>query len=278
VSGIPESSCFEEIILSVDNLVGNILLDILSYKGIPCALEISSRGYLLRFYPRNEGEKEKLRSTLRLFGEREIDWKERFLFSKDFLNWKKYFKPVHFKKVVVKPPWENVETEKEVVIISPGLAFGTGNHPSTKLAISLIEELIKGGEKVLDIGTGSGILSIVALKLGAEEALAIDRDSFAIENAILNGKLNGVAEKLKVRRKEAKEVRKDNYDIILANLDAFQLKKLAEFLCSFNFIYLVVSGIRANEEGEIRKLYKSFGFKERKKLEEEGWVAILFES
>lgn len=268
---------FSEIVLSVDSLMGNLLLDVLSYKGIPCALEITRRGYLFRFYPQHENEEEELRSLLKLVGKESLEWKRTILFPQDYLNWEKYFKPLYFKRVVVRPPWRKVKTGKEEVVISPGLAFGTGNHPSTKLAISLIEEVVRGGEKVLDIGTGSGILSIVALKLGAKEALAIDRDSYAVENAILNGKLNGVAKKLKVKQEEASEVEKSDYDIILANLDAIQLRKLASLFRSLNFSYLIVSGIREGEE-EVEREFESYGFRRRKRLKEEEWVALLFEN
>ncbi len=269
---------FPEIVLSVDSLVGNLLLDVLSYKGIPCALEITSRGYLFHFYPQRKCEEKELHSLLKLVGKESLEWKRAILFPQDYLNWEKYFKPLYFKKVVVRPPWRKVKTKKEEIIISPGLAFGTGNHPSTKLAISLIEKLVKGGERVLDVGTGSGILSIVALKLGASEALAIDRDSYAVENAILNGKLNGVAKRLKVERKEASEVERGDYDIILANLDAFQLKKLTSLFRSLSFSHLVISGIRKVEEKEVEREYKACGFKKKAMLREEEWVALHFES
>jgi ribosomal protein L11 methyltransferase len=278
VSGTVKGKHFPEIVLSVDSLVGNVLLDVLSYKGIPCALEITHRGYLFRFYPQHEDEEKKLRSLLKLVGKENLEWKKTILFPQDYLNWEKYFKPLYFKKVVVRPPWRKVKTKKKEVIISPGLAFGTGNHPSTRLAISLIEELVKGGEKVLDVGTGSGILSIVALKLGAGEALAIDRDSYAVENAILNGKLNRVSEKFQVERKEASEVEKGDYDIILANLDAFQLKKLVSFFRSLNFSHLVISGIRKGEEREVEGEYKACSFKKEKMLREEEWIALLFKN
>lgn len=278
MSGTLKGEHFPEIVLSVDSLVGNLLLDVLSYKGIPCALEITRRGYLFRFYPQHKKEEEELHSLLKLVGKESLKWKKTILFPQDYLNWEKYFKPLYFKKVVVRPPWRKVKAKKEEVIISPGLAFGTGNHPSTKLAISLIEEVVKGGEKVLDVGTGSGILSIVALKLGAREALAIDRDSYAVENAILNAKLNRVARRLKVEQREASEVEKGDYDIILANLDAFQLKKLTSLFRSLNFSYLVVSGIRRVEEKEVEREYKACGFKKKKMLREEEWVALLFEN
>lgn len=274
--GIPNKNYIEEISLSVDNLIGTFLLDVLSLKGIPCALEITSKGHLFRFYPRSEKEKEEVRSALSFLERKKIGWVKRFLFPEDFLNWKKYFKPVHFKKVVVKPPWEKVRTRKKIVVISPALAFGTGNHPSTKLAISLIEEQIQGGERVLDIGTGSGILSIVALKLGAREAIAIDKDSSAIENAILNARLNDVTKRLKVEKREAEELKEGDYDMLLANLDSFQLKKLAKNLLSFNFKYLIISGLKVEESREVRKVYKNYGFKEKKSLREEGWQAILY--
>ena len=148
-------------------------------------------------------------------GMREEDWAE---------SWKQYYKPVHLGKITVVPAWEKYEESKEEVVIrmDPGMAFGTGTHETTRLVLRLMQDEILGGERVLDMGTGSGILSIAAVKLGAKSAAAYDIDPVAVkvarENARDGGCDNitvGVSDLLK-----GVDLSGGKYDLCLANIVA----------------------------------------------------------
>lgn len=109
--------------------------------------------------------------------------------------WKKFYKPMRIgKRIVLKPAWEETETQSDDIVIEldPGMAFGTGMHPSTRLCIAALEDCIEPDMEVLDVGTGSGILAVVALKLGASHVVATDIDTLAIQATEDNARLNGV--------------------------------------------------------------------------------------
>ena len=110
-------------------------------------------------------------------------------------NWKAFFKPFTVGDILIKPTWEEIPENMEgslVIEIDPGTAFGTGSHETTQLCIRQLEKYLKKGDRVLDIGTGSGILSIAALKLGASFAFGTDVDENAVETAGENGRVNGI--------------------------------------------------------------------------------------
>jgi len=115
-------------------------------------------------------------------------------------EWKKYYRPTDIgRKLRVCPAWENCDTAERVVCrIEPGAVFGTGLHDTTRLCLEFLDEVVKGGEDVIDIGCGSGILGIAALLLGAENALGIDIEEAAREDVLNNAAINGVQEKLSV--------------------------------------------------------------------------------
>lgn len=145
-------------------------------------------------------------------------------------NWKKYFHTMEIgDTLIVKPFWEeNPVTDKKVFEINPGLSFGTGSHHTTRLCLEDIQETVKGGEKVLDLGCGSGILSIVSLMYGAESAIAIDIDPNSMDTAYDNLKRNNLPkEKYSViignilSDDELQEnILEERYDLILANIVA----------------------------------------------------------
>ena len=130
-------------------------------------------------------------------GVSEDDWAE---------NWKKYYKPISLGRVTVVPAWEEYTAKEGEIIVrmDPGMAFGTGTHETTRLVMRILQDVVKGGERVLDVGTGSGILSICASKLGAKDIYAYDIDPVAVrvakENALADGCENitvGVSDLLK---------------------------------------------------------------------------------
>ncbi len=162
------------------------------------------------------------RLEMEIDGIREEDWAN---------NWKKYYHPIEIgKSILIKPVWETLEkrTDRVVFDIEPGLSFGTGSHETTQLCLENLEKYIKPGMKVLDLGCGSGILSVIALLLGADSAVAIDIDPKAVDIAYENAARNGIDKsRYKVYAGDVltdtnirKEIAKNEYDIVLANIVA----------------------------------------------------------
>ena len=146
-------------------------------------------------------------------------------------NWKKYYHPIEIgEKILIKPVWEEVNNDTDRVIfnIEPGLSFGTGSHETTQLCLINLERYIKPGMKVLDLGCGSGILSIIALLLGAKKAVAVDIDKNAVDIAYENAKRNGIdddrytvyAGDIITDTDLQKKIAMEEYDIVLANIVA----------------------------------------------------------
>jgi len=146
-------------------------------------------------------------------------------------NWKQYFKPLYVgENILICPEWEVVpeNSAKTIFKINPGMSFGTGSHETTQLCIEQMEKYIKKGHSVLDIGCGSGILSIIAMLLGAKEATAIDIDPNAVDIAIENAESNGVliqnyhtiAGNILSDKELCDKLSKKHYNIIFANIVA----------------------------------------------------------
>jgi ribosomal protein L11 methyltransferase len=203
----------------------------------------------------------------------EQDWGE---------NWKRFFKPVHVtSKFVVKPPWSRIRLKRGQIPIdiAPGMAFGTGTHATTILCIrTLEEELHHGGLSVLDVGTGSGILSIVAAKSGAKEVWGIDIDGVAVENARENVEKNHVSDIVKIRKGSIGDLHK-KFNVIVANIDLKSLRRMRKPLTSHlnDRGLLILSGILEEEKERIRKHYLETGLLRWIKETQEGeWVCLTF--
>jgi len=138
-------------------------------------------------------------------------------------NWKKYFKPLRIgNRIVIKPTWESYELKENDILIEldPGMAFGTGTHETTSLCIEALEKYVKEGDIVFDIGCGSGILSIVAAKLGASKVVAVDVDEMCIKVTNDNIKLNEVQDIVEVKKGNLLDVVKGKANIIVSNIIA----------------------------------------------------------
>jgi len=212
---------------------------------------------------------------------REEDWAE---------AWKKYYKPVPVtERLTVKPVWEEYAPRPgEIVIeLDPGMAFGTGTHPTTKLCLTALERTVRGGETVIDVGTGSGILAVGAVKLGAARVLALDLDPVAVSSAAANIRLNGLEDRIEVRESDLLEILKngDNVppafappaDLVTANL-------LAEIILRFIDDVMqvlkpggmfIASGIYENREEQVVGALREAGFEEIARLREERWTALI---
>ncbi|MDD2480533.1 MAG: 50S ribosomal protein L11 methyltransferase [Lutispora sp.] len=144
--------------------------------------------------------------------------------EEDWSNaWKRYFKPFKAgEKVVIKPTWENYDIQEDDIIveIDPGMAFGTGNHETTLMCIKLLERYVKKGDKVYDVGCGSGILGIAAAKLGADNVLCVDLDGVACKVASENVEVNKEIDKIEVRNCNLLDAASAKADLIVANIIA----------------------------------------------------------
>lgn len=189
-------------------------------------------------------------------------------------------------KLIIKPTWEKVENigERKILEIDPASSFGTGQHHTTKLVMETLEEVIKGGEKVLDLGCGSGILSIAALLLGAEKAVMTDVFQNAVETASENMEQNGfgkeqytaycgnIIDDARLRDKIG-----TGYDVITANIVADVIIKMCPLFCGFlkeNGV-IILSGIITERLHEVKSALSESSIEIEKITEEEGWNALL---
>ena len=193
--------------------------------------------------------------------------------------WKQYFKPVHVTdRIVVKPEWEEYSPQEgEIVIeIDPGMAFGTGTHETTSMCINQIEKNLKAGDRVIDIGSGSGILSMAAVLLGAEKATGVDLDPVAVRVALENVELNNLQDKIEILHGNLTDVIREKADIVVANIMADIILILLEDVRAFikDDGLFISSGIIQEKRAavEARLLEKNFSIVE---VETKGeWCAI----
>lgn len=181
-------------------------------------------------------------------------------------------------RVVIKPSSRNYDKkDNEIVItIDPKMSFGTGEHQTTKLVVRLLEIYVKKGMKVLDAGTGTGILSIAAVKLGAAGAIAFDIDEWCYENAKENTALNSVSGDIDIRIGDIGIVPEKDFDLILANIQKNILLELSgEFSGKLkqNGIILL-SGLLWDDEEDIRNEFSSKGFSHVETIRMDDWIAL----
>lgn len=203
------------------------------------------------------------------------------VYEKDWAEgWKKYYKPTRIgKNIVVKPSWEEYEPKDRDIIIEldPGMAFGTGTHETTILCIESIEKYINKGDIVFDIGCGSGILSIVAAKLGAKKVTSVDLDEVAVRVAKENISINKVDNIIDVYKGDLLDVIDGKANLIVSNIMAEVIVKLTNSIGDFlnNEGLFISSGIIKEKEPMVKKALKenSFHILETKTMN--GWVSII---
>jgi ribosomal protein L11 methyltransferase len=201
----------------------------------------------------------------------EEDWAE---------AWKAFFEPQKIgQKIVVKPSWFQYTADPgEIVVeLDPGMAFGTGTHPTTALCIRLIEDYLNQGDTFLDVGTGSGILMIAAALLGAGFVCGLDKDEAAVKIAAKNLRLNGVApQKFSVKVGDLVTGIEDSYDVVVANILTpviYTLLEDIEKILSDRAIF-ICSGILEKNENLVLASMKTIGFQILEKCVKDQWVAI----
>ena len=198
--------------------------------------------------------------------------------QEDWQNgWRKYYHPMDVgQRLAIVPSWQDYDTDRVKLILDPGLAFGTGGHETTNLCLEVLDERVKGGERVLDIGTGSGILAIAALKLGAV-AEGVDIDPVAVRTAGENAALNGVADKLTVLVGDLSDKASGKYDIITANIVANAIMSLAPAVPGLmaDDAVFIASGIIDSRKDEVIAALEAAGLAVLEVKEKRGWECIV---
>lgn len=200
-------------------------------------------------------------------------------------EWEKNLRVIEISdKLVIKPTYKEY-TPKEnqiVLIIDPKMSFGTGEHATTQMMLKLIEKYIKPNDKVIDVGTGTGILAIAAIKLGAKFALALDNDEWVYENIIENLHNNNVSENIcNVFIGTSDQIKENDYDMVIANIQKNILLELVDDFsnkvvnCQNKPARILLSGILTIDEQDIIKAYTQKGFSHTETIYQDEWCAIV---
>jgi ribosomal protein L11 methyltransferase len=235
----------------------------------------------------NTKEEDILNSLTKLHSEKIIEY---FSIKKELLedkNWNELWEKSRevirvSEKILIKPTFKEYSAKpNEIVLtIDPKMSFGTGEHQTTKLILRLLEKYVQKEMKVLDVGSGTGILAIAAVKLGASRAVAVDIDEICQENCKENCVLNGVENSVEIITGEIDDVKEDKFDLILANIQKNVLLEIASKIkikTRKNGI-VILSGLLKEDEESIIRNYTSVGFQFTEKLILDEWIALLFQN
>jgi ribosomal protein L11 methyltransferase len=192
------------------------------------------------------------------------DWEER---------WKRFHEPILIaERLYVRPPWLPPRDGVLDLVVDPGRAFGTGAHATTRLCLELLLEVADRGGSVVDLGCGSGVLSIAAALLGMGPVTALDADRLAVDATLANAEANGV-ELQTVERANLREQAAPAGDVVLANLMRPLLLRVAELMGGERPPVLIASGLLDHEADEIAAAFAPLS--ERRRLSHKGWSALL---
>lgn len=253
----------------------------------------------VKFYIRNDSNSLDMLSAVRQtlnelkalddasqFGRLEIDTGE--LSEQDWANnWKQYFHTFEIgNRIVIQPEWEGEEiaSDKLIFKINPGMSFGTGTHHTTKMCIEELDFLVKDGDNLLDLGCGSGILSLISLLLGANSAFAVDIDTMAVDISYQNAELNGISKGYEAVAGDilsdtalGERILAKEYEIVVANIVADVIIPLAPFAFKAlkNGGSFITSGIIQDRADDVRSALLSVGFEIKKEKHSGEWVAFV---
>lgn len=194
-------------------------------------------------------------------------------------NWKKYYKPTKVSdKIVIKPIWESYDKSQDEIVVEldPGMAFGTGTHETTRMCMQSLEEYVKENSTVFDIGCGSGILSIVASKLGANKVIGVDLDPVAVKSSKENISYNEL-NNIEILEGNLMEVVNGKADIVVANIIADIIIFLTDGVKDFikNKGYFISSGILNSRKQDVIDKLENSGFEIVEVKEQGEWVCII---
>ena len=195
-------------------------------------------------------------------------------------NWKKFFKTTRIgEKLIIRPSWEPYPEDKNAVVLSidPGAAFGTGTHATTKMCLQKLQKYIKKGSSMLDIGSGSGILSIAAALLGAESVKGVDIDPVAVSVAKENADINGVGDKTEFIEGDLCDKISGTFDVVCANIVADVIISLLPTVGRFMHegSVFMCSGIIDVRENDVADAFSKYGFTIIDECECENWRAFI---
>jgi ribosomal protein L11 methyltransferase len=251
----------DESILNADKTISKISIFVSADKNLNEYIDFIKSRFAL----------EKIEYKVELEGLDEEDWAH---------AWKKYYKPIHLGKITIVPAWEKYEEKSgEVIIrIDPGMAFGTGTHETTRLVMRIMQDLNLLGKRVLDIGTGSGILSICASKLGASRIFAYDIDPVSVKVARENVK-DGGCNNITVDTSDLLQNidRSEKYDFCFANIVAEIIIRMLPDLseCLNPDASVVLSGIIKPSRDDVIAALRKHNFYVLREETENDWVALL---
>lgn len=287
---IHDSADFEDFLENKEmnwDYVDDDLMNLKNVKThVTCYLQDNAQGMEMMTALKGALEDIKSRDKDNFFGSLEINTGS--IREEDWANnWKQYYKPFNVgKKLIIKPTWEKADNigERKILEIDPASSFGTGQHHTTKLVMEALEDVIRGGERVLDLGCGSGILSIAALLLGAEKAVMTDVFQNAVETASENVEQNGfskehytaycgnIIDDAKLRERIGA-----GYDVITANIVADVIIKMCPLFRGFlkENGTIILSGIITERLDEVKSALAENRIEIEKITEEEGWNALL---
>lgn len=189
---------------------------------------------------------------------------------------KKYFRPIKIDEITVLAPWNKQKTNAKSIIIDPGMAFGTGRHESTRIMIKLMKSTIMDDKNVLDLGCGSGILSLYAVLLNAKKIIAIDNDPDTVSSAGKNIILNNT-DRISLACSDLQNI-SGNYDIVLANLDIRTFTRYSEKIKGFvkKGGHIIISGILGKERKKLIPLFHPFSLTQTEK--KNAWCGFIFKN
>ncbi|PWM44716.1 MAG: 50S ribosomal protein L11 methyltransferase [Clostridiales bacterium] len=210
----------------------------------------------------------------------------KYLISRNKINeedystsWKKYYKPIKIDDIVVVPEWEKYEpkTDEKILVIDPGMAFGTGTHETTSMCIEAIQQYVKNDDEIFDVGTGSGILSITALLCGAKSVTAVDIDQNAIKVAYENAELNNVENKLDAYPLDilTQQAPDKIFNVITANIVADVIIAILPKIKPLLNGFFIASGIITERAEDVKKALSENGLEIVEIKEKKGWNCII---
>jgi ribosomal protein L11 methyltransferase len=195
--------------------------------------------------------------------------------------WKKYYNPVKIsEKFTIVPTWEQYEpvnSDELIIELDPGMAFGTGTHPTTVMCIQALERTVQSGDNVIDVGTGSGVLSIAAALLGAGKVTALDLDEVAVQSAKLNIKLNKVHPIVSVSKNDLLNGVDAQADVVVSNILAEVIIRFTDDVAKIvkKDGYFISSGIIQQKKNQVKEAIIASGFTIEETLVMEDWVAFI---